>query len=137
MKVRLNQPRRSGRGPVVVVTKAQEVAINLDEGPIAKAVAEAAKQSLEAGIRAVPTNAAGGKHRRWNRSGHLANNLRVEMVGTTAHVRPPDDRLNFDGALEQLAEDVKAAREPLTEPRVKEAIGKAIENIVTVKKVLL
>ena len=134
MKLRLNRSRPASRGTFRVATKTQEVTVDIDPRPIVKTVGEAAKEALAAGIKAVSTLAASGEHRRWNRTGHLASSLRVEMVGNSAHVRPSDDRLNFDGALKQLAEDVRAAREPHTEPRVKEAVRIATANMVSAQK---
>lgn len=134
MKLRINRSHKATKGAFRVTTKAQEVTIDADTKPIVKTVADTVKEAIAAGIRAVSEDAASGKHRRWNRTGRLASSLRVEMVGGSAHVRPPDDRLNFDGAIEQLAEDVKAAREPHKEPKVKAAADAATANMVTVKR---
>jgi hypothetical protein len=134
VKLRINKSHRAVRGGFRVSTKAQEITIDTDPRPLVRTVADAAKEALAAGIRAVSEDAASGKHRRWNRTGHLSGMLRVDMIGDTAHVRPPDDRLNFEGAVSLLTEDVRAAREPQTDPRVKSAVRKAVGNMVTVKK---
>lgn len=134
MKLKLNRSYRTPPGAYRATTKAQEITVDLAETPIAKAVAEAALKQIAAGIRAVDEKTPSGR-RRWNRTGKLANGLRVEQVGNEFHIRPPDDRLNFEGALEQLAEDVgRPIERPLEEPPVKKAIQDATEKMVEVKK---
>ena len=131
MKIRVNKSHRSPRGAFSITTKTQEVTVDLDPKPIAKAVAEAALAAIQSGIRSVTERAKSGQQK-WNRTGRLASGLRVERSGDGYAVVPPDDRLNGDGLLDALHEDVKAARDPLGESRVQEALQDATRSLVKV-----
>lgn len=117
-----------------VTVKSQPLEIDLDEKTIAVKVAEAAKVELARGIRSVDERTKSGRQK-WNRSGRLVDGLHVVADGDRAAVMAPPDRLQADGMIEQLIEDVgRAAQRPADEPKVREAIGKATRETVTVKK---
>ena len=132
MKRKINTPHRTAPGLMRTTTTTTPIQIETDPKVIGRPIADAMRAAIEAGIRAVTEHNASGKQR-WNRTGKLAGGMRVESEGNGYAIVPPDDRLNADGMIEQLIEDVPAARNPLEEPKVEASIDQTLDARVVIK----
>ncbi len=90
---------------------------------LARPVADVIRDEVAAGIRAIPRQANG--YQPFNRTGHLVEGLHVEKIGDGFAVMAPSDRLEGERGellMARLSEIVPVIADPLSSPKVQEAI---------------
>lgn len=98
----------------------------LGQGP-----AQAIRDAIAAGIRAIASKTQDGKRQLFNRTGHLAEAMRAEPgTGDDWNILRPDDRLRDPTLLERLRELVPALRDPLQVREVRDAIANTLRSVV-------
>ncbi len=105
-----------------------------DPAAIARPVADVIASECAAGIRAITEMSRDGKHRLFNRTGHLADGLHVEAQGDGFAILTPADRALTDDQMERLAELVPVIADPFTSPKVQAAVQEQWERVVGVKR---
>ena len=129
-KLTINEPfKAQGKHSSVTVTS-ETIAVDLDERKLAAKPAAAIVAAIKRGIGSVIARAESGKQR-WNRTGRLRDGIKTMLRGDRYDITAPADRLQFDGAASQLAEDVAAVREPLAQPEVQKAIEETAAQMHT------
>lgn len=110
-KVKIDVSAKVKRKTKTVSVDAEPLVIDLDLPP--RVIAEAMKADLHQQIESQPGN-------KWDKTGKLANGLRVSTDGTEVHA--PDDRLNRPELRERFHDEVMV-KNSLDSKAVDKAIG--------------
>ena len=116
-------------------TTRTELVTETDPTALARPVADVIRDECAAGIRAITEMAKDGKHRLFNKTGHLSNGLTVEAQGAggTFAIVAPSDRFDDDKADVQMARLVglvPVIADPLASERVRTAIEESWARLV-------
>lgn len=127
MKIVINE---STSGPGVTVI-AETLTIDIPDN-IGAAPAAAIAKGIADQIRSISAMARGGKHRAFNNTGRLANELAAIVSGAGYDIVPPEGYLEDDDLFGRLVELVPAIQDPTTLQELQLAIEKAAGDLVTV-----
>ena len=110
-----------------VEVESDTVDFELDSVKLAQPIADAMRDAIADGIRAITETSRDGKHKLFNRTGALVEGLRVERDGDAFVILPPSDHFtgpNAAALLTKLVDLVPAIADPLSSQRVKDELAK-------------
>ncbi len=108
-----------------------EIRYELDVNKLAEPVAQVIRDEIRAGIRAIAVMSHDGKHRLFNKTGHLVDGLSIEQTGDGSwSVVAPSDRLGTPELMARLVELVPIIANPLSSPKVQAAIEESWSRLV-------
>lgn len=124
-RITLDESSSSTSGGTSATTIAQPLEHDFDPVALGDGPAHAIRDAVADGIRAITEMSKDGKHRLFNRTGHLVDGVEIGVDGDTYAIVAPEDRLEDDDVMQKLAELVAAITDPLGIPAVAAAIERA------------
>ncbi len=107
-------------------TTRDELVYDLDPVHLGEPVAEVIRAQVQAGIRGITEMSRDGRHRLFNKTGHLADGITVERDGDGFAISAPSDRLADDAVVARLVELVPVIADPTGTAEVQRAIEKTL-----------
>ena len=131
MSIKIDESTQSSNGNVSVIVTAEPLTLDIP-ADVESAPADAIADGIRTAIRSITQLAAGGRHRAFNNTGTLANEITAILGASGYDIVAPPGYLQDDAVLQRLLELVPAIEDPSTLQQLADAVERVTAAMLVV-----